>query len=175
MTVFSSNSQSFPRARNWVLLVCGLAVRLRVQIGVGEDDTPGGPPCRGDATLKQLSTLAEQSPQGQAGFRTDTWWTGGERAHFGLFFLLSGLKTLAIICKTCRRRLWQVERSRLARVWDTRVNTRSTPSHGELEPPLPPAVQRATPTMGCQQRLHAEPRLLPLPVRNTAGYPFSDT
>lgn len=36
MTVFSSNSQSFPRARNWVLMVCGLAVRLRAQIGVGE-------------------------------------------------------------------------------------------------------------------------------------------
>ena len=72
MTVFSSNSQSFHCARNWVLLVHGLAVRLRVQIGVGEDDTLGGPPCRGDATLTQLSTLAEQSPQGQAGFRTDT-------------------------------------------------------------------------------------------------------
>ena len=70
----------------------------------------GGSPCRGDATLPQFSTLAKQSPQGQAGFRTDTRWTGGEREHFGLIFLLSGLKTLAIVYKTRRRRLWQAER-----------------------------------------------------------------
>ena len=41
MAVFSSNSQPFHLARNWVLTVCGLAVRPRVQIGVGEGNTPG--------------------------------------------------------------------------------------------------------------------------------------
>lgn len=66
MTVFSSNSQSFPCARNWVLMACGWAVRLRVQIGVGEDDTPRWSSLQGDTTSTQFSTLAKQSPQGQA-------------------------------------------------------------------------------------------------------------